>query len=238
MDLYWIDPSLAIASRPRGGDWLDDEMASLRRQGVDILVSCLASPEERELGLSDEERAASRAGIAFARAPIEDRGTPASTADFEGVIRRLTADRRAGRRVAVHCRQGLGRGPLVAAAVLVRSGFSADEAWNLIRERRNQPVPDTDEQREWVHAFARNGEERRSLTARGASAAAHSRRSRAASAGGRGCSRPSPASGRSEATISSASGRPRYRRPSRWPQQATSSHAAPESRTPGRTRLR
>jgi len=168
MDLFWIDSSLAIASRPRGGDWLDDEMASLRRQGVDLLVSCLVPPEEQELGLSDEERLATGAGIAFTRVPIEDRGTPASTANFEEVIRRLALDRRAGRRVAVHCRQGLGRAPLVAAAVLVRSGLSAEEAWSLIRERRNQPVPDTDEQREWVHAFARNGGgERSSATTRG-----------------------------------------------------------------------
>jgi protein-tyrosine phosphatase len=157
MDLYWIDSSLAIASRPRGGDWLDDEMASLRREGVDLLVSCLVPSEEQELRLSDEEPSAIRAGIAFARVPIEDRSIPANTADFEEVIRRLATDRRAGRRVAVHCRQGLGRAPLVAAAVLVRSGWSADEAWSLIQECRNRPVPDTDEQREWIHAFACDG---------------------------------------------------------------------------------
>ncbi len=169
MDLYWIDSSLAIASRPRGGDWLDDEMASLRREGVDLLVSCLVPPEEQELRLSDEERSATGAGITFTRVPIEDRGIPANSSNFEEVIRRLASDRRAGRRVAVHCRQGLGRAPLVAAAVLVRSGLSADEAWSLIRERRNGPVPDTDEQREWVHAFARDGgREQRSAAAGGA----------------------------------------------------------------------
>jgi hypothetical protein len=43
----------------------------------------------------------------------------------------------------------------VAASILVSSGTPADDAWTLIAARREQPVPDTDEQREWVHQFAR-----------------------------------------------------------------------------------
>lgn len=153
VDLYWIEPFLAVTSRPRGGDWLDDEMAALRRAGVDTLVSCLMPSEERELALSDEPEAAHRSGIAFARAPIEDRETPADSAVFEGIVARLNADRSVGRRVAIHCRQGLGRSPLLAAAMLVRSGLTADEAWDRIQEHRGQRVPDTEEQREWVRLF-------------------------------------------------------------------------------------
>lgn len=157
MDLFWIAPSLAVASRPRGGDWLDDEMADLRRQGVDVVVSCLTTSEEIELQLTEEVASAARHGIAFVRAAMEDRGTPSSRSAVEQVVERISDGRTSGQGVVIHCRQGLGRAPLIAAATLVRSGMSPDDAWTLIADRRTRPVPDTDEQREWIRAFAGRG---------------------------------------------------------------------------------
>ncbi len=53
--LYWIDGpwrgKLAIAARPRGGDWIADEIASWRGSGVDVIVSLLTAEEERDLEL-------------------------------------------------------------------------------------------------------------------------------------------------------------------------------------------
>lgn len=43
--------TFAIAARPRGGDWLEDEMKAWRRLGVTTIVSLLTPEEERELGL-------------------------------------------------------------------------------------------------------------------------------------------------------------------------------------------
>ena len=154
MDLFWIDRSLAIASRPRGGDWLDDEMADFRRQGVDLDVSCLTPSEETELALTGEMASAARHGIAFLRVVMEDRGVPLSTAAVAEVVDRINDQRALRGGVAVHCRQGLGRAPLIVAATLVRTGMLPDVAWTLIAERRGQTVPDTDEQREWIQAFA------------------------------------------------------------------------------------
>ena len=57
-DIYWIDQlaphRLAIMPRPRGGDWLEDEIRSLRLEGVDVLVSLLTETEARELELDSE----------------------------------------------------------------------------------------------------------------------------------------------------------------------------------------
>lgn len=41
-------------ARPRGGDWLVDEMAGLREAGVDVLVSALCDDEYALLDLSAE----------------------------------------------------------------------------------------------------------------------------------------------------------------------------------------
>ncbi|MCC6363579.1 MAG: hypothetical protein IT165_08635 [Bryobacterales bacterium] len=54
--LYWIDGpwrgKLAMAARPRGGDWLDDEMESWRRAGIDTVFSLLTGEEERDLDVT------------------------------------------------------------------------------------------------------------------------------------------------------------------------------------------
>lgn len=43
--------SLAIAARPRGGDWLDDELRGWRDSGVDVMVSLLEPDETIQLDL-------------------------------------------------------------------------------------------------------------------------------------------------------------------------------------------
>jgi hypothetical protein len=44
-------------ARPRGGEWLADELGSLWHVGVDVLVCALTDPELRELGLTAEAAA-------------------------------------------------------------------------------------------------------------------------------------------------------------------------------------
>jgi hypothetical protein len=45
---------IAIVARPRGGDWLCDELIALSREGIDVLVSMLTEEESNELGLHRE----------------------------------------------------------------------------------------------------------------------------------------------------------------------------------------
>jgi hypothetical protein len=57
---------LSTMARPRGGDWLEDEMASLRQAGTDVLVCMLTVPEMRELDLTEEAAVAEAAGLDLA----------------------------------------------------------------------------------------------------------------------------------------------------------------------------
>lgn len=45
---------IAIVARPRGGDWLCDELQAFSREGIDVLVSMLTQEEAEELGLKGE----------------------------------------------------------------------------------------------------------------------------------------------------------------------------------------
>lgn len=89
---------LAIAGRPRGGDWLQDEASAWRRAGIDIVVSLLEDAEAGELGLSDEASAMQSEGMRFLSLPIPDRGVPASTPAVAALIADITKALAAGER--------------------------------------------------------------------------------------------------------------------------------------------
>lgn len=152
----WVDPSLAVATRPRGGDWPIDEMKQAKRDGVDVRVSCLTGDEEDELDLTGEGQAAREAGIRYLCVSIPDRGVPEAPTAFRRAIDEIATTRRAGSRVAVHCRQGLGRSPLVVASLLVGDGLAPDAAWEQVSESRGATVPETEAQRDWLRAFWRS----------------------------------------------------------------------------------
>ena len=157
-DLYWIAGTwkgkLAIAARPRGGDWLDEEATGLRRAGVDVVVSLLESEEAAELGLAREDEAAGSQGIHFISFPIADRGTPASTQNAIALFKEILGALELGKNVAVHCRQGIGRSGLVAASVLVTNGISEERAVEEVSAARGTTVPETAAQRRWIHQFS------------------------------------------------------------------------------------
>jgi protein-tyrosine phosphatase len=145
---------LATMACPRGGDWLDDEVEALRAEGVEVLVSALTSSELVELQLSAEPELARQAGLTYISFPTPDRGVPevAAATDLVGQLEERIAG---GEFIVVHCRAGIGRSSLIAAAVLVREGLSPAEAWERISAARGLSVPDTEAQRVWLAAFAR-----------------------------------------------------------------------------------
>ncbi len=147
---------LSIVPRPRGGDWLDAEVRAWKEAGIDAVVSLLASAEERELGLQAEAEISQSAGVCFFAFPIPDRQTPGSAEKLRHLTAQLSVLLASGQSVAVHCRQGVGRSSLLAAALLVEAGVSPDEAFDRIERARGCPVPDTPEQRRWVERFPRS----------------------------------------------------------------------------------
>ena len=156
---YWIDTGhpgrLAILPRPRGGDWLEDEARSWSRTGFDTVVSVLEPDEAADLDLADEQRAAGAAGIQFISLPVPDRGVPDSRAAVATVAAALAEAVVAGKRVGMHCRQGVGRSAVLAACVLISLGVDPAAALARIAAARGLPVPETPEQRQWVLDFAR-----------------------------------------------------------------------------------
>ncbi|MFC9606309.1 tyrosine protein phosphatase [Streptomyces niveus] len=140
---------LSTMAKPRGMDWLADEMNTLSTAGVDILVCALTRPELEELGLAAEEQTAATAGLQFVAIPIPDRTVP-DLATVLPTLRNLAERLREGAHVVTHCRFGIGRASLLAAALLILNGVDPETAWSKLQQARGLAVPDTAEQREWT----------------------------------------------------------------------------------------
>ena len=157
-EIYWVErpgpARVAIMPRPRGGDWLEDEVRSLREEGVDVLVSLLEPLEVEELDLAREAELAVAAGIEFLSHPIPDHSAPDSSEATVSFVRDLERRLRGGKSIAVHCRAGIGRSATIAAAVLLAHGVPLAETLNLLGEARGFPVPETPEQHQWLEEFA------------------------------------------------------------------------------------
>jgi protein-tyrosine phosphatase len=157
-ELHWIDGPwpgrLAISARPRGGDWLDDEMAAWRKGGIDTVVSMLMTDEAEDLDLQHEQRCCQANSIRFRSFPIVDRNLPTSEMEAIRLIEEVEGELAAGKNVVVHCRQGIGRSGLIAAGVLIEGGISPSAAVERISTARRVQIPDTPEQLAWIKHLA------------------------------------------------------------------------------------
>ncbi len=158
MTPFWVELDagrrVAIVPRPRGGDWLEDELRAIKEAGVDVLVSMLTPPERGELGLDNEAATSRQVGLEFLSFPVKDRETPESTADVRRVVCELRKKLHAGRTVATHCRASIGRSSLMLACLMVDEGWSAAKAFEELSSARGTRVPDTAEQVQWVVRYA------------------------------------------------------------------------------------
>lgn len=156
--LYSIDGPwkgrLAIVPRPRGGEWLEDEVLAWRDGDLDAIVSLLTADETAELGLDDETRLARTNGILFIRFPILDYSVPSSLEESLAFLKELDQALSTGKNVGIHCRQGIGRSATIASSLLVVRGIDPEEALRRVASARGCQVPDTIEQQEWISSFA------------------------------------------------------------------------------------
>jgi protein-tyrosine phosphatase len=156
--VFWVKgegyPPVGILPRPQGGAGLEEEIARLKEQGVDVLVSLLTEEESEEWGLQQEAALCESCGIEFVRFPIPDREVPPRDGKFAGFFQDLLARLAEGKHVALHCWAGIGRSGLVATCLLVAHDVPLKAAIRAISSARGWLIPDTDEQLAWAAEFA------------------------------------------------------------------------------------
>jgi hypothetical protein len=123
-----VTPQLAV-----GGAFRKRQIKRLQHHGVTAVVDC------REEARDDAEALAS-AGIKFLHIPTADRHGFTYEQMHEGVDWVLNHVANGGR-AFLHCEHGVGRGPLMACAVLVAQGYTAPAALQIVRSGRWQALP-------------------------------------------------------------------------------------------------
>lgn len=158
-EIYWTKERfpgrIALVARPRGGDWLEDEILAWSEAGLDVIVSLLTEDEISALGLEREAEICKSNGIEFFSFPVVDRSVPASPQSFLEFLNKLKLLLTEGKNVAFHCRQSIGRSPLMAAALMILFRVEPEIAYRQLSEARGLQVPETDEQRIWTESFAK-----------------------------------------------------------------------------------
>lgn len=136
----WVDPPhLAALAHPGGAE----DLAWLRRNGVDVLVSLTEDPVARAW-VND-------AGLMVVHVPVPDMEAP-TPRQLDVVLDTVRRANAAGMGVAVHCTAGKGRTGTVLAAYFVAQGLSAKSAVDKVRGLRPGSV-ETAEQEQAVETF-------------------------------------------------------------------------------------
>lgn len=157
-EVFWTKEEypgrIALVLRPRGGEWLEDEAEAWAEAGIDVIVSMLESEENRNFELEREAEFSADHKIEFISCPVPDRGVPQMDESFFQLIDQLKSKLLSGKNIAVHCRQSVGRAPLMAAALMISFGINPEESFRQLSLVRGVEVPETAEQRIWAKKFA------------------------------------------------------------------------------------
>jgi protein tyrosine phosphatase (PTP) superfamily phosphohydrolase (DUF442 family) len=123
-----ITPQLSV-----GGAFRRGQIKHLKQRGVTAVVDC-------RLEGHDDAAALAQAGIDFLHVPTLDRHG-FTYAQMERGVRWVLEHLTDSNRAFLHCEHGVGRGPLMACAVLVAQGHTAPESLRLVRAGRWQALP-------------------------------------------------------------------------------------------------
>jgi protein-tyrosine phosphatase len=143
---------LAIMAHPGLEQDATMTLAEVARQDVSQVVSLLEPDESRVLGLDSEADLVTDAGMSFVSFPIMDMGLPESVDDFALLSLRLYRQVKSGVSTLIHCRAGIGRSGLLAAAVLLQEGTTVVQAFEQVTRAHGRRVPETVEQGDWLKA--------------------------------------------------------------------------------------
>lgn len=138
----WVDPPL-LAAMGRPVEF--DELAWLRSQGVELVLTLTESPLRRDW--------LQEAGLLGLHIPVEDM-TPPTLEQMHESISAIAKAHERNMAVAIHCFAGKGRTGTILAGYFVHHGMAPDDAIAHVRFTRPGSI-ETPEQEETVRDFAR-----------------------------------------------------------------------------------
>jgi protein-tyrosine phosphatase len=143
---------LAVMAHPASTGSVANTISEIAALGFHQVVSLLEPAEAEALGLAEEAELVTARSMKFISYAIPDMGLPARSDDFVRLAQNLFTQIEAGTNTLIHCRGGIGRSGLLAAAVLLRGGKGVQEAFAQVSRMRGRQVPETAQQGDWLQA--------------------------------------------------------------------------------------
>jgi protein-tyrosine phosphatase len=143
---------LAIMAHPAVTGSVASTIAEIAALGFHQVVSLLEPAEANALGLAEEAELVTAQSMKFISYAIPDMGLPACSEDFTRLAKLLFTEIEAGTNTLIHCRGGIGRSGLLAAAVLLHGGKDVQAAFAQVSLMRGRRVPETAQQGDWLQA--------------------------------------------------------------------------------------
>lgn len=155
MDITWLGEESGTRAIDRiavgGGIWNSSgNMADLKKRGITHIIDMQIECDDTELG--------SEHGMEVLWNPTDDDFEPKEPELFHrGVEFALKALEKTDTKLFIHCAAGVHRAPMMTLAVLRSMGWTLEDAWHLIEDKR--PVADfADVYVESVERFVRESE--------------------------------------------------------------------------------
>jgi len=124
----WITPDLAVGYAPRS----QEALSVIRDRGIGAIVNLCAECYD----LHELEK---KAGFDVRYVPVHDEDAP-SMKELEKTLAWITENIKAGKKVLVHCRFGIGRTGTVVAAYLMSEGLSFKAALGKMAHTPSTPM--------------------------------------------------------------------------------------------------
>ena len=141
---------LSVLPHPAKEGNLEENIASMKEKGVDVLISFLKYEESYELGLKDQEKHCTNHQVLFLNFPVEDGELPEDKEYAEEFLKDMTSLLKRGKHLALHCKGGRGRTGTFAGALMKISGMDPESIFTTLSEARGAQMPSTDQQKEWA----------------------------------------------------------------------------------------
>lgn len=140
-----------------GNSWerdLTTDLNAIRQWGAKILVTLMEPDEMERLGVAGLEQAATSNGFQWFHIPITDGEIPDERFEsaWPAMAPHLIQQLKAGHKVVIHCRGGLGRTGMIACLLLIELGKTSTNALKMVRSARPGTV-ETPEQEDYVLSY-------------------------------------------------------------------------------------
>lgn len=120
------------------GERLINDLVAIHNWGAAALVTLLDDFELSTLGVKDLPNKAKQLNIQWRHLPIGTRDLPDDAFEEKWSLvgpqlHQLLQD---GKRVVIHCKEGIGRSGLIAARMLIEFGVAPENAINMVKQAR------------------------------------------------------------------------------------------------------